>query len=162
MRNYYYKHLHWLWLSMVIIVIDQWTKNLAVANFKLHVLKPVTSFFNFTLAYNTGAAFSFLNDAGGWQRWFFIITTIIIIIGLLVWLLNLDKHDKYSVLGISLIIGGALGNLWDRIIYGYVIDFLDFHINTWHWPAFNIADSAITIGAILLLIPMIISTSKST
>jgi len=106
---------------------------------------------NLTLMQNHGAAFSFLADQGGWQRWFFVVLTLVITVFLLRWLRSLPETEKGEAIAISLIIGGAVGNLIDRVQYGYVIDFLDFHAMGWHWPAFNVADSAITIGAAILI-----------
>lgn len=142
----------WIWISIAIIVADQITKILA--DHYLQYGQPVAliPMFNFTLLYNTGAAFSFLSDQGGWQRWFFIFLSSTISIILTVWIYKLERHQKLQTLSIALILGGAIGNLIDRSIYGYVIDFLDVYYQQHHWPAFNIADSAITVGAILLII----------
>ncbi len=113
---------------------------------------PITSFFKLTYVRNTGAAFSFLSDAGGWQRWFFAVLAILISIIIAVWLTRLKKQETLLAVALSLILGGAMGNLIDRLAYGYVIDFLDVYYQTWHWPAFNVADSAITLGVILMLL----------
>jgi signal peptidase II len=142
----------WLWVSAVILVVDQCTKLLADAMLTLHesiVLLPVLAI---RKAYNRGAAFSFLGDASGWQRWFFIVLAVGIIILLVVWLRRLPAGQKWTALALALILGGAAGNLVDRVIYGHVIDFIDVFYNGWHWPTFNIADSAITCGALLLLL----------
>jgi len=142
----------WLWVSAVILVVDQCTKLLADAMLTLHesiVLLPVLAI---RKAYNRGAAFSFLGDASGWQRWFFIVLAVGIIILLVVWLRRLPAGQKWTALALALILGGAAGNLVDRVIYGHVIDFIDVFYNGWHWPTFNIADSAITGGALLLLL----------
>ena len=145
--------LKWLWLSVGVIVIDQLTKLWAESGFYLHEQLPVIDgFFNLTLAYNTGAAFSFLADAGGWQRWFFTIFSAVVSVGLVYWLTKLDKNERLDALGLSLVIGGAIGNLIDRIFHGHVIDFLLFYYERWSWPAFNVADSAITVGVIALLL----------
>ena len=112
---------------------------------------PVTAFFNLTLVYNTGAAFSFLSDAGGWQRWFFMLLALAISTYLVYWLMQLKKSQVLLPLAIAFLIGGAIGNAIDRVIHGHVIDFLDFYIQNWHWPAFNLADSAITLGVILFI-----------
>jgi signal peptidase II len=112
---------------------------------------PLLPFFNLTYVHNKGAAFSFLSEAGGWQRWFFAALALIISVILSVWLARLKKHETLLALALSLVLGGAVGNLIDRLAYGYVIDFLDVYYDTWHWPAFNIADSAITLGVALML-----------
>tara|TARA_R110002049_G_scaffold200262_3_gene370914 strand:+ start:908 stop:1375 length:468 start_codon:yes stop_codon:yes gene_type:complete len=144
--------LKYLWLTSVIIALDQASKWFMVSWLSLHETFAVIPFFNLTMAHNPGAAFSFLAHADGWQRWFFIGLASIVSIGLLIWLRNLKPHAKLEAMSIALILGGALGNLIDRFYYGYVIDFLDVYYGTYHWPAFNIADSAIVIGAVLLVI----------
>lgn len=144
--------LKWLWLSIVVIVLDQWTKMLATENLVLHDPVPIMPSFNIMLAHNTGAAFSFLSDAGGWQRWFFIALAIIVSIVLIVWLARLTAQQRWTAVSLSLIVGGAIGNVWDRIQYGYVVDFIQVYYDKWYWPAFNIADSAICVGAAMLII----------
>ena len=109
-------------------------------------------YFNLTYVHNTGAAFSFLSEAGGWQRWFFAGLAILISAVIAVWLARLKQHETLLAMALSLVLGGAIGNLIDRLVYGYVIDFLDVYYGNWHWPAFNIADSAITLGVILMLV----------
>ncbi|MEJ2213052.1 MAG: signal peptidase II [Gammaproteobacteria bacterium] len=141
----------WLWLSAIVVVLDQLTKQWIEEAFVLYESLPVTGFFNLTLVYNTGAAFSFLADAGGWQRWFFLILALLICVYLVYWLLHLDKKQVALPLAIAMIIGGAVGNVIDRLLHGHVIDFLDFYYQQWHWPAFNLADSAITLGVILFI-----------
>ena len=139
----------WLLLSVVIIALDLWTKAIALANLQLHEPVPVIDgFLNWTLTRNYGAAFSFLSDAGGWQRWFFSALAVGISALLAVWLTRLPRNDWRQALPFALIIGGALGNLVDRLRFGYVVDFIDAYWKTHHWPAFNIADSAIVGGAI--------------
>ena len=142
----------WGYISLLVIILDQITKIAADAYLGYHQPVPVIPMFNLTLMYNQGAAFSFLSDAGGWQRWFFIIVSLTISIVLVIWLTKLKISQKLQTVSIALILGGAIGNLIDRSIYGYVIDFLDVFYKQHHWPAFNIADSAIVIGAILLII----------
>ena len=143
--------LKWLWLSLLAIVLDQVSK-LAVDNsMQLYESIPLMPYFNLTYVHNTGAAFSFLSEAGGWQRWFFAILAFVISVVLSVWLSRLQKQETLLAVALSLVLGGAIGNLIDRLAYGYVIDFLDVYYNTWHWPAFNIADSAITLGVVLML-----------
>jgi len=142
----------WLWVSVVVLLLDQCTKLLADALLVLHqqvVLVPGLALFK---AYNPGAAFSFLSDASGWQRWFFVVLAFIIIGVLLVWLRRLSAEEKATSLALALILGGAAGNLIDRLVYGHVIDFIDVYYGSWHWPAFNVADSAISVGAVLLLL----------
>jgi signal peptidase II len=144
--------LRWLWLSLLVILLDQGTKYLAENQLQLYQSVPVLSFFNFTLAYNTGAAFSFLADAGGWQRWFFMGLAFAVSMGLIFWLRRLRANALWEAFAVALILGGALGNVIDRLWHGYVIDFIDLYYQSWHWPAFNIADSAITVGAALLIL----------
>jgi len=155
----------WLWLSLLVVVLDQGTKWLAEA--LLVPFQPLSLLpqLNLSLMYNEGAAFSFLANAGGWQRWLFAGFALLMTFALLVWLLRLAKGEWITALALSLVIGGALGNLIDRIQTGRVVDFIDFYVGTWHWPAFNVADSAISIGIVLLLVTSIQSevttTSKS-
>jgi signal peptidase II len=143
---------HWLALAAGVALIDQLTKIWASAT--LEYLQPVAvlPFFNLTLLHNTGAAFSFLSDAGGWQRWFFIVLTVAISAVLIAWLHRGARGKPWLSLSLALILSGAIGNVIDRIRFGYVVDFLDFHAFGWHWPAFNVADSAITLGAVLLIV----------
>ena len=142
---------HCLVIAFIVLVMDLATKYWVESSLNYGQQIPITSFFNLVLTYNAGAAFSFLSDASGWQRWFLsgiVLTASIIIIILL------RKYPENTLfcLALSLVLGGALGNLWDRITLGHVVDFLDFYIGDYHWPAFNIADSAIFIGAILLIV----------
>lgn len=146
------KNLLWLLASLFVVLGDLLTKHLALENLLPYQAVPITSFFNITLAFNKGAAFSFLNSASGWQNVFFISIGFVISVVLLVWLYKLTKSEKWQGLAIGLILGGAWGNLYDRFQFGYVIDFLDVHIGEHHWPIFNIADSAICIGAFLMLV----------
>lgn len=142
--------LKWLWITVVVVALDQISKVAVVGAFALHEQMPLIPYFNLTLAHNPGAAFSFLSDAAGWQRWFFTAIALGVSVAIVVWLKRLPASNRWVAISLSLILGGALGNVWDRITLGYVIDFLDFYINQWHWPAFNVADSAITIGAVML------------
>lgn len=144
--------LKWLWISAVIIVLDQITKQLVEQLMHLHQTIPVVPMFNITLAYNEGAAFSFLSDAGGWQRWFFIALTLVISTVLLFWLKRTNPNNKTEAISLSLILGGAIGNLIDRTLFGHVIDFIQVFYQTYYWPAFNVADSAISCGVVLLII----------
>ncbi len=144
--------LKWLWLSLFVIILDQLTKIWATQALTFNQPIAVLPFFNLTLLHNTGAAFSFLANAGGWQRWFFTILAICVSFVLVLWLARLKSNQYGLASALALILGGALGNVIDRLNYGYVIDFLDFFYKNWHWPAFNIADSAITIGAAILIV----------
>jgi signal peptidase II len=146
--------LVWIWLSVVVIVLDQWTKSLASNALTLYQPVAVFPSFNLTLSHNTGAAFSFLSDAGGWQRWFFVILALGVSVFLVNWMWRLRRQDTWVAIALALILGGAIGNVWDRMLLGYVVDFIDVYYNTWHWPAFNIADSAITVGAVMLVIEL--------
>ncbi len=142
----------WLLMSVVIIVLDWWTKGLATESLTLYRPVEITSWLNMTLAHNYGAAFSFLSDAGGWQRWLFTVLASVVTLVLVAWLIRLPKDEQVTGAALGLIIGGAIGNLVDRINLGYVVDFIDVYYKTSHWPAFNLADSAITGGVILLLV----------
>ena len=138
-------------ISTVIVALDLFTKYLVQSALAYGEHITITSFFNLVLTYNAGAAFSFLSDAAGWQRWFFsgIAAGASILI---VYLLRKHAAEKLFCMSLSLVLGGALGNLWDRITLGHVVDFLDFHISGYHWPAFNVADSANFVGAMLLIV----------
>ncbi len=140
----------WLLLAGIVVVIDQATKHAAVAALAGQPPVEVTSFFNLLLVYNRGAAFSFLAGAGGWQREFFTVIALVASVWI-VWLLRRYPQQSLFCLALALVLGGALGNVIDRIMIGAVVDFLDFHAWGWHWPAFNVADSAITCGAVLLV-----------
>ena len=144
--------LVWLWLSALVIVVDQITKRVIDSAMQLHQTIELVPYFQLTYMRNQGAAFSFLSGAGGWQRWFFIGLAIVASIFIFVWLRKLDPSRRREAVAWALVLGGALGNLIDRILYGYVIDFLDVYVGDWHWPAFNVADSAITVGVALLLL----------
>ena len=143
--------LKWLWLSLLIIVADQATKYLADSLLTWGQPVPLLPSLNFTLLYNKGAAFSFLGDAGGWQRWLFIVLALGVSGVLLAWLRRLNADQTRMALALALILGGAVGNVIDRILLGHVIDFIDVYYADWHWPAFNVADSAIFVGAVLLI-----------
>lgn len=144
--------LRLLWLSLLVVVLDQWSKYWIVANFREYEVLTVWPVFNLTLVYNTGAAFSFLSDAGGWQRWFFVTVGVLVSLIMVVWLARLQPRERWTALGLALVVGGAVGNLIDRVVLGKVVDFLQWHWQDWYWPSFNLADSAITLGVILLLI----------
>ena len=144
--------LKWLWLSALIIVLDLSTKSIASHYLVLYQPLPVFPGFNWTLMHNTGAAFSFLSDASGWQRWFFSIIAITVSVGITIWMKRLQPNQVWLAVSLALILGGALGNVWDRLTLGYVVDFIQVYYDKWAWPAFNVADSAIVVGAILLVI----------
>jgi len=150
----------WLLLSAVVVLLDLYTKQLAMQHLELYRPNAVFSWLNFTLAHNTGAAFSFLASSGGWQRWFLSAVAVIIVAVLLVWLWRLPHRARLLPSALSLVIGGAIGNLIDRIRFGYVVDFIDVHYAGWHWPAFNLADSAIVVGVILLLLDSLIPSRR--
>jgi len=157
--------MKWLWLSALTIVLDQLTKKIAEAELLLH--KPVAVFpgFNFTLMYNKGAAFSFLSEAGGWQRIFFVSLSTAISIFLFFWLKQITQDEKQKnnqvlQIAIALILGGAIGNLIDRALTGEVVDFIQVYYSTYYFPAFNIADSAITLGAGLLILDMFLEYKR--
>lgn len=151
----------WLTLSFAIIIFDQITKYYAAQELVLYQAVPVFPGFNLTLMHNTGAAFSFLSQAGGWQRWFFAAMAAAVSIAIVIWMYGLPSNRRWLLVALAFVLGGALGNLWDRVILGYVIDFIDVSLTflPWRifnpWPTFNIADSAITIGAIMLIIDTI-------
>jgi signal peptidase II len=143
--------LLWIGIAALIVVADQFTKVLVLGSFQYGESLPITSFFNLVRVHNLGAAFSFLADAGGWQRWFFIgLGTVAALV--MVWMLRAHAGQRLFCSAISFILGGAVGNVIDRLLHGYVVDFLDFYWDRWHFPAFNLADSAITLGAILLIL----------
>lgn len=141
----------WLMIAALIILADQFTKVLIVGSMTLAEVRPVTSFFDIVRAHNYGAAFSFLNIAGGMQRWFFLGLGIVAS-GFIVWLLRKHGGQRLFAWALTLILGGAIGNVLDRVWHGYVVDFIQVHYAGWYFPAFNVADGAITIGAILLVL----------
>jgi len=147
--------LQWLWLSVFVITVDLFSKFLASTQLDYALSVPVLPFFNLTLLHNTGAAFSFLADASGWQRWFFAALAVAVSVMLILWLIRLKPSEKWIACALSLVLGGALGNLYDRIVHGYVVDFLHFYYDSYHFPAFNIADSAITVGAIMIAVDIL-------
>lgn len=155
--------LTWIWygISLSIILLDQWTKGLAVDHLNHAEAQRVTSFFDLTLAYNPGAAFSFLSDESGWQRWFFSIIAAVVSVVLAVWIWRLGTQQRVLGAGLALILGGAIGNLYDRLALGHVVDFISVHYQQHYWPAFNIADSAITCGAVLLIIDMFLQRNEN-
>jgi signal peptidase II len=150
----------WLWLALFLIVLDQSTKLAINHSMQLYQSIQLLDFFNLTYVHNTGAAFSFLSERSGWQRWLFSILAVVMSLMMTLWIKRLKDNETLLAISLSLILGGAIGNLIDRLIYGYVIDFLDLYYHSWHWPAFNVADSAITIGVGLMLIDSFRSKSE--
>lgn len=143
--------LQWLGLATIILMADQFTKVMILGFYQLGDSTYVTSFFNVVRAHNSGAAFSFLAGASGWQRWFFTVIGVLAA-GLILWLLKSHAGQRLFAFSMACILGGAIGNVIDRVRFGYVVDFLDFHWHGWHFPAFNVADSAITVGAACLIL----------
>ena len=152
--------LPWLGLALIFLIADQFTKILILGYYQLGDSTAITSFFNIVRVHNTGAAFSFLADASGWQRWFF--TGIgVVAVGVILWMLKAHPGQKLFSFALACILGGAVGNVIDRVRYGYVVDFLDFYWGTWHFPAFNIADSAISVGAACLILDELLRVRKT-
>ncbi|PWV59309.1 signal peptidase II [Plasticicumulans acidivorans] len=154
--------LRWLWLSGLVLVIDQLTKFVAESVLAPYQPVAVLPSFNLMLAYNTGAAFSFLATAGGWQRWLFTVLALTVSAALLVWLRRLQATERRLAVALALILGGAVGNMLDRLLWGHVIDFIDVYLGSNHWPAFNVADSAISVGAVLLVFDSLLSRKSTT
>jgi signal peptidase II len=169
----------WLWISTLVVILDQITKQFAESSLLLHKPFAVFTGLNWTLMYNEGAAFSFLSQAGGWQRWFFVVISSVISIALVIWLRKLESHQRVLITGLALILGGAIGNLIDRALFGHVIDFAQVYYyadscfpgfslyafpsgGQCFWPAFNIADAAISLGAGLLILDMFLEFKKGT
>ena len=144
--------LKWLSLSVVVVLLDQLTKYIATISLVMYKPIAVMPMFNWTLMHNPGAAFSFLHDAGGWQRWFFSIIAVVVSAVITLWIKRLEQHEKWQAIALAFILGGAIGNVIDRIWLGYVIDFIEVYYQHWYFPAFNIADSAITIGVAMIII----------
>jgi len=149
----------WLGLALLVMLLDQFTKVLVLGAFQLGDSTPITAFFNLVRVHNHGAAFSFLAGAGGWQRWFFTGIGVVAAI-FMVWMLRAHPGQKLFSLAISLILGGAIGNVIDRLLHGYVVDFLDFYWGAWHFPAFNVADAGISVGAALLILDEILRVRR--
>ncbi len=152
--------LPWLGLALLLLIADQFTKVLILGYYKLGDATYVTSFFNIVRVHNAGAAFSFLASESGWQRWFFTAIGVGAAI-FIIWMLRSHAGQKLFSFALACILGGAIGNVVDRSMHGYVVDFLDFHYRTWHFPAFNIADSAITIGAVCLILDELLRVRKT-
>ncbi|MGD8348331.1 MAG: signal peptidase II [Gammaproteobacteria bacterium] len=153
--------MKWLWISLVVLVLDQIAKQIAERLLTPHTAVEVMPFFDWYLTYNTGAAFSFLASAGGWQRWLFTAIAIVISGIILQWLRNLAPEEKLTAISLSLILGGAIGNLIDRIYLGHVIDYIQVWLGSYPFPAFNIADAAISIGAIMLILSSLTGFGKT-
>ena len=151
----------WFAIAALVVLLDQLTKLWIVSDFVLGESRTITGFFNLVRAHNEGAAFSFLSDAGGWQRWFFTFLAIAISLVLIVWISLLPRHKINEGIALALILGGALGNLYDRLTLGYVVDFLDFHWSGWHFAAFNVADMGISVGAGLIIIEALFFSDHS-
>ncbi|ETS32448.1 signal peptidase II [Photorhabdus temperata] len=154
--------LRWLWLVVVVLILDLGSKQLVLKHFYLYESVPLIPYFNLTYAQNLGAAFSFLADKDGWQRWLFALIAVAISVVLMVMMYRSSAKKKLSNIAYALIIGGALGNLFDRLVHGFVIDFIDFYVGDWHFPTFNIADMAICIGAALVIIDSFLSPDEKT
>jgi len=152
--------LWWLPVSIVVFLLDQWTKTIATESLKIYEAVVVNDYLNWTLMHNEGMAFSLLADQSGWQRWAISIVAIVIVIWLLFWLRKSEFKAKFLNLGLVFVIGGALGNTYDRLNLGYVIDFIEAHYNDNFWPAFNVADTAISIGAFLLILDIIFEKNE--
>lgn len=152
--------LPWLGLALLVLIADQLTKFMILGYYKLGDATHVTGFFNVVRVHNSGAAFSFLASASGWQRWFF--TAIGIAAALfIIWMLRSHPGQRLFSFALACILGGAIGNVIDRSMHGYVVDFLDFHYRGWHFPAFNVADSAITVGAVCLVLDELLRVARS-
>lgn len=169
--------LKWLWITLLVVILDQLTKQWASHGLQMYHAVELMPMLNLFLAHNEGAAFSFLSNAGGWQRWLFTLTALAVSIGLVMWIRKLQPHERWIAIGLAFILGGALGNVIDRILFGYVIDFIQFYYHGQSclpgftplqslqdtlciWPAFNIADSAITVGAAILILDGIINLKR--
>lgn len=151
----------WYGLALLVIVLDQFSKYWVEATLNFNEPVVFTSFFNFTLLYNEGAAFSFLSGAGGWQRWFFTAIAVVVSAMLVVWIARVSASNrKREAFALAMILGGAIGNLYDRISLGHVVDFIVVHYQQYYWPAFNLADSAITLGAIVLITDMLLNKGE--
>ncbi len=144
--------LKWLWLSALVIVLDQISKYMASHLLTMYEPLVVMPMFNLTLMHNTGAAFSFLSEAGGWQRWFFTLVALVISIVIFGWMRRLHSGQTLQAAALSLVLGGAIGNVIDRLLLGHVVDFIQVYYEQWYWPAFNVADSAISLGVALLIL----------
>ena len=152
--------LPWLGIALIVILVDQFTKTLILGSFQLNDSHTVTSFFNVVRVHNSGAAFSFLAGASGWQRWFFVVLGVVAAL-FIVWMLRSHSGQRLFSWALALILGGALGNVIDRLMHGYVVDFIQVHYQTWYFPSFNVADSAITVGAVCLILDELLRVRRS-
>ena len=152
LRFFYTSGFAWIWLTVVVVALDRYSKMWVLDHLRYQVPLKILPFLNFTLSFNTGAAFSFLNNASGWQNIFLCSIAIIISIGMIYWLIRLSAQAYWMSMALCFILGGALGNVWDRVLYGYVIDFLSFHLGDWYFAIFNLADSAICVGAFMIFL----------
>lgn len=156
------KNALWLVLSLLIVLLDQWSKQSASSALDYGRALELAPWLNFTLMHNEGAAFSFLSSAGGWQRWLFVAISSLVSLVIALWLLRLKASEKLMAVSLTFILGGALGNLWDRAVLGYVVDFISVHYHNRYFPTFNIADAAISVGAVLMILDMFVNPEKST
>ena len=158
-----FKHsgLAWLWLALLVLILDQASKQLALAYLEYAQPIALLPVFDLTLLYNKGAAFSFLAGQDGWQRWFFSLIAVAVSGYLLRWLRNVSRAERLLSIALVLVLGGAIGNLIDRLLFGHVVDFISLHWDRYYYPAFNVADSAITVGALLLLWESLVSSRKA-
>lgn len=152
LRRLYTSGLRWIWIAIAVVIVDRASKYWVLTHLNLYEPMPVFPFFNLTLAYNTGAAFSFLDSADGWQNVLFVTLAASVSLAILRWLYQSRSDALWLNIGLCLVLGGAIGNVWDRLIYSYVIDFLDFYLGTWHFAIFNIADTAICVGAFMIVL----------
>lgn len=159
LRNYQ-RLLLWLAVAAVVVLLDQWSKGVAQEQLEYGRAVVILPVFNFYLQYNSGAAFSFLQDAGGWQRWFFSAIALGASVFIGIWLSRLQRGEWLLAWSLSFIMGGALGNLWDRLALGHVVDFISVHYGDAYFPAFNIADSAITVGAVLMIVDSLLRSRQ--
>jgi len=152
--------IHWLAIALVLLLVDQFTKILVIGSFQLGEGQAVTGFFNLVRVHNAGAAFSFLAGASGWQRWFFTVLGLVAAV-VIIWMLKNHPGQRLFCFALACILGGAVGNVIDRVLYGYVVDFLDFHWAGIHFPAYNVADSAITVGATCLILDELLRVRRT-
>ncbi len=145
----------WMLIATIVVVLDQLSKWWIRMLFDLYESFPIFPGLQIIYVRNLGAAFSFLSSAGGWQRWFFIVLSLLASIAIVIWIYRLPKQRRLEALGLSLVLGGAVGNLVDRVLLGYVVDFIDVYYQSWHWPVFNVADSAITVGVAIMIIDIL-------